>query len=728
MDRVPDVLVRPPWLTGWREPERTVVKGLAAPPARAEWAPGERDGWTSRAGGPAGAGPAGEDWEEDARGFAVGYLWPAHAQFTLLGHGPDELVRPLLARWKPTALDHGDAAERLGGVAARFGADAVKPVVAAARSSAALFGYAIGPFLDGAVATLVANWLTAANRDARDTARAWLDRHGVDAVPYLLPAALGARATARATARANAWLALRALAARHSADAVIRAAGEHGVAVAPIVADLPPTEPGDRWLFAHLAPPRPGEWATAGLEVPLRDGSALPPAAVEAFVTLLALSAEAGEPHPGLAGVRAACAPGALADVAWRLFERWEAAGAPGADAWTIDALGLLGDDSTAARLAPIVRDWPGRNLHHRAVQALDVFAAIGTEAALRALDGIARGTKFGGLRGEAEGKLAEVAEGLGLTGDQLADRLVPRFGLDGDGVLVLDYGPRRFTVGFDEQLKPFVVDESGKLRKTLPKPGVKDDPESAPAAHQAFAALKKDVRATAAAQLGRLERAMLDGRVWRAAEFREHLAGHPLMRHVVRRLVWTSGGAGFRLAEDGTFADVRDDAFVPPEEAEVRLPHPLHLGDGLAAWSEVFADYEILQPFAQLARPVHAFTEDERAAWCLARFEKLEVPSGRLLGLEKRRWRRGAPQDNGAQRWLEYRAASYCVVISLRSGFNVNRPIIEETDVIERVWIGDRPDWWPPREDTGRAFAELDPVTASEILTDLTALADAAV
>ncbi|MFD9591146.1 DUF4132 domain-containing protein [Kitasatospora sp. NPDC059973] len=34
------------------------------------------------------------------------------------------------------------------------------------------------------------------------------------------------------------------------------------------------------------------------------------------------------------------------------------------------------------------------------------------------------------------------------------------------------------------------------------------------------------------------------------------------------------------------------------PATASVRLAHPLLLGDGLADWSELFADHEILQPF----------------------------------------------------------------------------------------------------------------------------------
>lgn len=96
-------------------------------------------------------------------------------------------------------------------------------------------------------------------------------------------------------------------------------------------------------------------------------------------------------------------------------------------------------------------------------------------------LHGIAQKVKFKGLQYEAQQRIRQVAERLGLSTEQLADRLVPDFGLDADGSMVLDYGPRRFLVRFDEQLKPFVADEDGKHRKALPKPGAKDDPELAP-------------------------------------------------------------------------------------------------------------------------------------------------------------------------------------------------------------------------------------------------------
>ncbi|WP_026405397.1 DUF4132 domain-containing protein, partial [Actinomadura rifamycini] len=291
--------------------------------------------------------------------------------------------------------------------------------------------------------------------------------------------------------------------------------------------------------------------------------------------------------------------------------------------------------------------------------------------------------------------------------------------------------GARRFTVGFDEQLKPTVTDDGGTVRKSLPKPGVKDDPDLAPAAHKRFAALKKDVRTVAADQIARLERAMVDRRRWSAAEFRDLLAGHPLVGHLVRRLVWLAEDDGrpitaFRVAEDGTFADAADDAFVLPDTARVGIAHPVHLGDGVKAWSELFADYEILQPFPQLARPVHALTGDERETGRLARFEDLTVPSGAVLGLVDRGWERAAPQDAGVEPWISRRLApDRVLVVDLEPGIPVGSPDLLGDQRLAGVRLARHPGA-PPRGTDPSPRGDLDPVLASEVLADLASLTDA--
>ncbi|MFD0330381.1 DUF4132 domain-containing protein [Streptacidiphilus monticola] len=247
-----------------------------------------------------------------------------------------------------------------------------------------------------------------------------------------------------------------------------------------------------------------------------------------------------------------------------------------------------------------------------------------------------------------------------------------------------------------------------------------------APAERKRFAGLKKDVRTIAADQIRRLEAAMVAQRTWTATEFRELFVQHPLVWHLVRRLVWCADQAdgtatAFRVAEDRSFADVHDDALVLPEDATVRLAHPLHLGETTAAWSELFADYEILQPFPQLGRPVRRLTPEEEAANRLHRFEGRSVPVGRLLGLTKRGWERGEPQDAGVERWFSRKLADGVhLVIELNEGIAVGIVDMFPDQTLQTIWLDSSPgDYWPSRNYPLR-FRDLDPVVASELLADL--------
>ncbi|MFE3288579.1 DUF4132 domain-containing protein, partial [Streptomyces sp. NPDC059233] len=214
------------------------------------------------------------------------------------------------------------------------------------------------------------------------------------------------------------------------------------------------------------------------------------------------------------------------------------------------------------------------------------------------------------------------------------------------------------FTVGFDEQLKPYVLDEEGRRLKDLPRPGARDEAELATAERKRFMALKKDVRTIASDQIRRLEAAMVDGRSWTGAEFRQLFVEHPLVWHLVRRLVWRAEAEGevtaFRVAEDRTYADVEDEAVRFADDATITLAHPLQLDGVLAEWSELFAVQGVVQPFPQLGRPVMAVTEEEAGGARLTRFEGFTVPVGKLLGLQKgvgsaasrrtREWSGGSP------------------------------------------------------------------------------------
>ncbi|MFD4657073.1 DUF4132 domain-containing protein [Kitasatospora sp. NPDC058444] len=725
-ESLPELFTSPPWTRPRSTAKPRVLTGLTAPQEpRLRWLPDEREAWAASESWYARWSDG--DWERIAGTMrAVGGPSDAHRrsnrheELALFAYGDERLGRPLIAQWRGDDYIW-DAVGALRRVAARFGTDALDPVRAAALQNPAAHASLLLPYLDVRVAETMADWLVRL-KSAGDTARSWFARHGVDAARLLVPAAVGKAGAARRGAEH----ALRLIAAAHGAPAVSAVAGEYGPEAAEAVGALLSADPLVNVLPAKL--PQLGDWAEPMMLPQLLvrgGGGALPADAVRHVLTMLALS-KPGAFYPGLDQVAEVCEPRSLTEFCWAVFEQWRMAGMPSQDGWALHVLGRFGDDETVRRLTPVLRAWPGEGAHHRAVDGLEVLATIGSDVALLHLHGIAQRVKFKALKTRAQEKISEVAAGLGLSGEQLSDRLVPDFGLDADGTTVVDYGSRTFTVGFDEQLRPYVLDANGARRKDLPAPGARDDAELAPAERKRFAALKKDVRTVAGDQIHRLEEAMVTRRSWTAEEFDQLFVGHPLLWHLVRRLVWLAEADGataaFRVAEDRTLADVADEVFVLPAGATVRLAHPLLLGDDLAAWSELFADYEILQPFRQLGRPVYALTDEERAGHRLTRFENGPVlPTARLVGMERRGWQRGEPQDAGVERWLSRRVGpDRYVVLAPEHGIAVGMHDVYPEQRVETVWLDVRPDDYWTRNRTFPTFAELDPVTASEVIADL--------
>lgn len=394
-----------------------------------------------------------------------------------------------------------------------------------------------------------------------------------------------------------------------------------------------------------------------------------------------------------------------------------------------MNALGPLGDDECARKLAKLIREWPGESAHARAVSGLAVLEAMGSDVALMLLNGIAEKVHFKGLQDSARERIASLAEALGLKPEQLADRLAPDLGLDDDGSLSLDFGPRQFRVGFDEQLAPYAKDSAGARLKDLPKPIKSDDEEKAREAVERWKALKKDAKTVARLQILRLELAMCNRRRFPVEDFQLFFVKHPLVFHIVRRLVWgvyegDELKATFRVAEDRTLADMEDAAFHLPAGATVGIPHVLELSkELLSQWSQRFAEYELLQPFPQLGRPVFEPTARERESYRIERVKDLKVPTGAVVGLEARGWRKGENLDGGAVCWMQKQLPGELLVcIEFHDGLVPFDNPPEQKLETAAVTRGSASYWH--RDDKGLVkLGDLDPIVFSEIVRDLEGL-----
>ncbi|HNH46739.1 MAG TPA: DUF4132 domain-containing protein, partial [Myxococcota bacterium] len=365
--------------------------------------------------------------------------------------------------------------------------------------------------------------------------------------------------------------------------------------------------------------------------VRLKSGERLPPAAVQATVEMLSFS-NLDLPYAGLEQLRSACSAESLETLAQDLATRWVTAGAAPAQRWAAQSLALIGGDDAARWLAGQIDRWVAEKSKARWMDALELLAQIGTDRALMWLGRLAQRGRIATLKEAAGEKLSMVAAERGLSLEEMEDRTVPDLGLDEQGSLRLDFGPRQFYVSFDEQLSPVVLDAERQPLAALPRIQKQDDPEKAKAAWEQYKQLKDDASKSCAHQIHRMERAMALERRWSVEEFRAFLLQHPLMRHLVRRLVWAVQGpgqplTGFRVSEDLSVADCEENILELPAEAEVWVLHPLRMESLLPVWGQIFADYGILQPFPQLSRPIF------RPLVALTGDRPLEQYAGRLAG-----------------------------------------------------------------------------------------------
>jgi hypothetical protein len=368
-----------------------------------------------------------------------------------------------------------------------------------------------------------------------------------------------------------------------------------------------------------------------------------------------------------------------LDSFAWDLFARWQASGALLKDRWTMIALGLLGGVTVCFRLSPLVLEWPGQHQHKRAVQGLECLRAIGSEQALLQLHKLSEKMPSSALREKAGCFVQEIASERGLSPAQLEDRLIPDLGLDEQGTRLIDYGPRRFCLTLGPDLKPRIRDEEGNVHTDLPKPTVKDDATTARAIQAEWKQFQKLLKEAIDVHGERLEKAMMCRRRWRVEEFQKHLVCHPLMRYLVRALLWAAfDGEGkvstlFRVTEDGICVDAGGEPVTLEVDWRIGIVHPLFVSpDDLRQWTKVFSDHHIVPPFPQLGRRVFRLDSSEVGEKILKRFEGTKLAGMKLIeAMKKAGWERDSANEQHRiiQHFKRFPAVGLTAFFSYRPG-----------------------------------------------------------
>ncbi len=337
------------------------------------------------------------------------------------------------------------------------------------------------------------------------------------------------------------------------------------------------------------------------------------------------------------------------------LFDRWFAAGAEAKKRWVLYVSSIHGGEDMVQKLRHQIQEWPQAARGAIAAEAVKALALSPLPHALLIVDGIARKFKFKQVKAAAGEALEFAAAELGITREELSDRIVPDLGFDENMERMFDYGERSFKVMLTPALEIEVYDENGKKLKNLPVPGKKDDEGKAAAAYEDFKQMKKQMKTTVSSQRMRLEYALSVKREWSVEAWEALFVKNPLMHQFAIGLVWGVYEDGklvqsFRYMEDGSFNTQDEEEYELPKEARISLVHPMELSDEeKAAWKEQLADYEITQPVDQIDREVYYMTEEEADKKGLERFGGCIINdlslNGKLTGLG---WYRGSVQDAG--------------------------------------------------------------------------------
>ncbi|MFJ8541246.1 DUF4132 domain-containing protein [Streptomyces sp. NPDC093586] len=222
----------------------------------------------------------------------------------------------------------------------------------------------------------------------------------------------------------------------------------------------------------------------------------------------------------------------------------------------------------------------------------------------------------------------------------------LPRLDFDDDGVLRRPAGDYRAVVTVTDSAT-LTWEKDGRPLRTVPAPVRRD--------HAALVKELRDLVKRVNAQLATLLRALEGGFTVDAVHpygwWRTELAGHPLARTLVGRLIWEIEVAPgeWRAVLPETDEDLPD----APDDASVRLWHPLRSGPhAVRAWRDLLTERRIRQPFKQAFREIYRLTPaEERTGVYSNRFAAHLVHYRRMFALFRARgWKSSllGPWDDG--------------------------------------------------------------------------------
>lgn len=225
----------------------------------------------------------------------------------------------------------------------------------------------------------------------------------------------------------------------------------------------------------------------------------------------------------------------------------------------------------------------------------------------------------------------AQVSERLHISEVDLEELSVPTFGLGLDGGFEQMLGDWSFELSFDAtrqsksrwvretvngQAQLFAMTRDTQVQLTTPRDVLKKHAEE----WEALEARIHELEKMLATQRDRLEGVYLRGRSWDFETWRERYLEHPLMRLLVKDLVWVFEDAicqDLLIYRGDGFEDVSGREFSAADllGSQVQLWHPsMSSEDETRAWQEWLVEHRVTQPFKQAHRELYWLDGSEEA------------------------------------------------------------------------------------------------------------------
>ena len=277
-------------------------------------------------------------------------------------------------------------------------------------------------------------------------------------------------------------------------------------------------------------------------------------------------------------------------------------------------------------------------------------LALIASAPAIESLRRLWHGAGTSAVRGQVGAALRAAGRRAGLGEGEIAERVVPRAGLDAGGQRVIAVGAVTARVTLTGQAE---VQTRWKSRE-----GWSDrvPAASCTAARQLVRAATGEVAQVLAAERGRLDMLLGQDREWEAALWRELYLEHPVTGPLSRRMIWivtAPAGDLTGLPGSGTTLTTLDGTADLPCSGTVRLWHPARAGQAeILAWRALLAGsgsappVPHAQPVPQAWREVYSPNPAERAdgAGC-DRFAGSVLPHPAAIdALRERGWAAAGP------------------------------------------------------------------------------------